>query len=191
MVKQNDNLPQTLQQAVRFFSDDLTCIQFVADRRWHDGQAVCPKCNSTVNSFMESRKVWQCKNKECKKQFSVKVGTIFEDSALGLDKWLMAMWMIANCKNGVSSCEIAREIGITQKSAWHMLHRIRIAMENGSIEKLGGTVEVDETYIGAASKNMHAKKRKAVVKGRGMNHKTAVMGMLSRDSKKVKAKVIA
>jgi len=140
---------------------------------------------------MQSRKVWQCKNKECKKQFSVKVGTIFEDSPIGLDKWLTAMWLIVNAKNGISSYEIHRAIGITQKSAWFMLHRIRIAMETGSLEKLSGCVEVDETYIGGLSKNMHASKRKKVIKGRGMNHKTAVMGMLSRTDKKVKAKVIA
>jgi transposase-like protein len=192
MVKQDNNLPKTLLEAIRFFSDDLTCIGFIAERRWADGKAICPKCGSNNNTFMASRKVWQCKNKECKKQFSVKVGTIFEDSALGLDKWLTAMWLIANCKNGISSCEIARAIGITQKSAWHMLHRIRMAMESGSLEKLSGTIEVDETYIGGQMKNMHKSKRIAKgVTGRGMVGKTAVMGMLSRTDKKVKAQVIA
>lgn len=141
MSKEDNNLPKTLLEAIRFFSDDLTCVQFVASRRWTDGIAVCPKCDGTNNKFMESRKVWQCKNKECKKQFSVKVGTIFEDSPIGLDKWLTAMWLITNAKNGISSYEIHRAIGITQKSAWFMLHRIRLAMETSSIEKFSGIIE--------------------------------------------------
>lgn len=189
MIKEDNNLPQTLQQAIRFFSDDLTCVQFVASRRWVDGVAVCPKCDGTNNTFMESRKVWQCKNKECKKQFSVKVGTIFEDSPIGLDKWLTAMWLIVNAKNGISSYEIHRAIGITQKSAWFMLHRIRIAMETGSIEKLSGNVEVDETFIGGKAKNMHKAKREAIIKGRGSVGKTAVMGLLERKGN-VRAKVV-
>jgi transposase-like protein len=160
-------LPKTLQQAIKFFSDDLTCIKLIASRRWQDGQAVCPKCESTNNTFMESRKVWQCKNKECKKQFSVKVGTIFEDSPIGLDKWLTAVWLITNAQNGISSYEIHRAIGITQKSAWFMLHRIRLAMQNGSFEKLSGDVECDETFIGGKAKNMHKSKREKLIKGRG------------------------
>lgn len=192
MSSDNNNLPKTLQQAIRFFSDDETCIEFIASRRWADGKAICPKCGSDNNTFMASRRVWQCKNKECKKQFSVKVGTIFEDSALGLDKWLTAMWLIVNAKNGISSYEIHRAIGVTQKSAWFMLHRIRIALDNGSLEKLSGEVECDETYIGGLAKNMHKSKREKNIKGRGMNSKTAVMGMLSRtEPRKIKAKVIA
>ena len=167
MLNENNNLPATLQEAIRVFSDDLTCVKLIASRRWADGQAVCPKCNQTNNTFMESRKVWQCKNKECKKQFSVKVGTIFEDSPIGLDKWLTAMWLIVNAKNGISSYEIHRAIGITQKSAWFMLHRIRLAMQNGSMDKLSGNVEVDETFIGGKAKNMHKDKRERVIKGRG------------------------
>lgn len=191
MISDNNNLPKTLQQAIRFFSDDETCIEFIASRRWADGKAICPKCGSDNNTFMASRRTWQCKNKECKKQFSVKVGTIFEDSAIGLDKWLTAMWLIVNAKNGISSYELSRAIGITQKSAWFVNHRIRIALDNGSFEKLSGEVEVDETYIGGNSRNMHKSKREKVVKGRGMDHKTAVMGMLSRtEPRKVKAKVI-
>lgn len=191
MISDNNNLPKTLQQAIRFFSSDETCIEFIAERRWPDGKAICPKCGSDNNTFMASRRVWQCKNKECKKQFSVKVGTIFEDSALGLDKWLTAMWLIVNAKNGISSYEIHRAIGVTQKSAWFMLHRIRIALETGSLEKLTGEVECDETYIGGLAKNMHKSKREKKIKGRGMHDKTAVMGMLSRTDNKVKAKVIA
>jgi len=189
MMGEDNNLPRTLQQAIKFFSDDLTCIQFVASRRWSDGQAVCPRCQSTNNTFMASRKVWQCKNKECKKQFSVKVGTIFEDSPISLDKWLTAMWMLVNCKNGVSSYEIHRAIGITQKSAWFMLHRLRLAMQNGSLEKLSGNVEADETYVGGKAKNMHKHKREAKIKGRGSVGKIAVMGLLERKGN-VRAKVI-
>lgn len=191
MISDNNNLPKTLQQAVRFFSDDETCIEFIASRRWVDGKAICPKCGSDNNTFMATRRTWQCKNKECKKQFSVKVGTIFEDSPIGLDKWLTAMWLIVNAKNGISSYEIHRVIGVTQKTAWFMLHRIRIALENGSLEKLSGEVECDETYIGGAAKNMHRSKREKKIKGRGMNDKTAVMGMLSRTlPRKVTATVI-
>lgn len=183
-----NNLPKTLQQAIKFFSDDLLCINFVASLRWIDGVAVCPRCESDKTSFLSTRKIWKCKG--CKKQFSVKVGTIFEDSPIGLDKWLMAIWMITNCKNGISSYEIHRAIGITQKSAWFLLHRIRLAMESGSLEKLRGEIEIDETYIGGAAKNMHISKRKRVVKGRGMKHKATVMGMVERKGK-VRAKVIA
>ena len=107
MISDNNNLPKTLQQAIRFFSDDEACIEFIASRRWADGKAICPKCGSDNNTFMASRRTWQCKNKACKKQFSVKVGTIFEDSAIGLDKWLTAMWLIVNAKNGISSYELS------------------------------------------------------------------------------------
>ena len=138
-------LPKTLQQAINYFSDDLTCIKLIASRRWIDGVAVCPKCADTNNTFLPSRKVWQCKNKECRKQFSVKVGTIFEDSPIGLDKWLVAVWLITSAKNGISSYEVHRAIGVTQKTAWFMMHRIRLAMQNGSFIKLSGNVEVDET----------------------------------------------
>lgn len=188
MLKDNE-LPTTLQKAIKFFSDDLTCIKFIASRRWIDGQGVCPKCESTNNTFMESRKVWQCKNKECKKQFSVKVGTIFEDSPIGLDKWLTAMWLIVGAKNGISSYEIHRAIGVTQKTAWFMMHRIRKAMETGTFEKLSGDVECDETFIGGKARNMHKQKRDKIIKGRGSIGKTAVMGLLERKGR-VRAKVV-
>ena len=182
-------LPKTLQQAIKFFSDDLTCIKLIASRRWADGVAVCPKCDDTNNTFLESRKVWQCKNKGCRKQFSVKVGTIFEDSPIGLDKWLTAVWLITGAKNGISSYEIHRAIGVTQKTAWFMMHRIRTAMETGTFEKLSGNVECDETFIGGLAKNMHKWKRAEKIKGRGSVGKTAVMGIIERKGK-VTAKVI-
>ena len=186
MVRDKE-LPKTLQQAIKHFSDDLTCINLVASLRWADGIAVCPKCEKTETSFLTTRKIWKCKS--CKKQFSVKVGTIFEDSPISLDKWLTAMWLLTNAKNGISSYEIHRAIGVTQKTAWFMMHRIRLAMENGSIEKLSGNVEVDETFIGGKAKNMHKHKREAIIKGRGSVGKTAVFGALERKGR-VLAKVI-
>lgn len=182
-------LPKTLLEATKAFADEQFCIDLIAAMRWSDGQAVCPKCGEKNNHFMASRKVWQCKNKECKKQFSVKVGTIFEDSAISLEKWLMAMWLIVNAKNGISSYELHRALGITQKSAWFVLHRIRTAMTLGSIEKLSGEVEIDETYIGGKGRFMHAKRRKEKEMTRGYKHKTGVMGMVQRGGK-VRAKVI-
>ena len=188
-MKKNE-LPKTLQQAILFFSDDLFCVQFLANQRWADGQAICPKCGSTENTFMEPRRLWQCKNKECRKQFSIKVNTIFEDSAISLDKWLIAMWLIATCKNGISSYELGRALGLTQKSAWFVNHRIRTAMTNGSIEKLSGVLEADETYIGGDAKNMHSVERKRRVKKAGSPaHKSAVLGMVQRRGK-VRAQVV-
>ncbi len=188
MLNENNNLPQTLQEAILFFADKDTCFNFMVSMRWTDGIAVCPHCQNNQTSFLSTRKIWKCKG--CKKQFSVKIGTIFEDSPIGLDKWLTAMWLIVNAKNGISSYEIHRAIGITQKSAWFMLHRIRLAMENGSLDKLSGNVEVDETFIGGLAKNMHKAKRERVIKGRGSVGKTAVMGLLERKGN-VRAKVIA
>ncbi len=183
-------MPKTLQDAIVFFSDDLLCVQFVASLRWFDGEPVCVHCGHKGAGFISTRRIFKCKNKECRKQFSVKVGTIFEDSPISLGQWLTAIWMIANCKNGISSYELHRAIGITQKSAWFVLHRIRVAMQSGSFEKLSGEVECDETYVGGAAKNMHKSKRERVVKARGMGHKTAVMGMVQRQGR-VKAKVVA
>lgn len=176
------------------FSDELFCVHFVANLRWPDDKAYCPKCRQANNTFMKSRRVWQCKTKECnRKQFSVKQGTIFEDSAIGLDKWLVAMWLLVNAKNGISSYELHRALGITQKSAWFVLHRIREAMANGTIEKLTGTVEIDEAYIGGAAKNMHQSKRERFqpkwTRQNPRDNKTAVFGMVQRGGK-VRAKVI-
>ena len=145
--------PKTLQEAILYFSDPDNCLNYIVARRWPDGVA-CPTCGSESVGFIKSRRVWQCKTRHPKSQFSVKIGTIFEDSPIKLDKWLAAIWMVANCKNGISSWEIHRALGVTQKTAWFMLHRIRLALQSGSLGKVGGEVEVDETFIGGKSRNM-------------------------------------
>ena len=130
---------------------------------------------------MQSVKRWNCKG--CRKQFSVKVGTIFEESPLGLDKWLVAFWLATNSKNGISSHELGRSLGITQKTAWFVLHRVRYALQNGTLEKMTGTVEVDETYVGQKAKTMHYDKKQEKIKGRGADGKTVVFGLLQRGIK--------
>jgi transposase-like protein len=177
--------PKTLQEAIQYFSDPNNCIDYLAIRRWKDGIVVCPTCGSKEVSCMASRRVWQCKARHPKCQFSIKVGTIFEDSPIGLDKWLTAMWMLANYKNGASSWEIHRAIGVTQKSAWFMLQRIRLALQDKqSGGKLGGgphsKVEIDETFIGGKARNMHKSRRDRMTT---YGAKTAVMGMLERGGK--------
>lgn len=172
--------PKTLQQAVRYFSDEQTCIETIAALRWPNGP-ICPKCEHTEHYYLATQRRWKCK--QCKKQFSVKVGTIFEDSPIGLDKWLIALWMLVNCKNGISSYEVGRALGLTQKSAWFVLHRIRLALQNRSFSKIGGfgkEVEADETYIGGKARNMHMEPKKRRITGRGMADKDAVLGVLER-----------
>jgi transposase-like protein len=187
--------PETLMEAVTYFAEGDNALNFVADLRWPNGP-VCPCCGSKDVRFLSTRRIWECKAKHAKKQFSVKVGTIFEDSPIKLDKWLCAMWMIANCKNGVSSYEIHRELGVTQKTGWFMLHRIRLAMQTGSIEKMDGIVEADETFIGGKARNMSLTKRKERVKGTGPIAMTAVQGLLERGTRdgvkhsRVKAEVL-
>lgn len=181
--------PQTLQQVIRHYSDPETCIQTVAASRWPNG-VTCPACEGKDHYYLKTRRIWKCK--ECGRQFSVKLGTIFEDSPIGLDKWLTAMWLLASCKNGISSYEVAGAIGVTQRSAWFMMHRIRTAVQESSLMKLpntGAPVEVDETFIGGKARNMHRAKRAQRIKGTGGNDKTIVMGMLQRGGK-VKAMVI-
>ena len=178
-----------LMSAIRHYSNPMTCIEEVASVRWPNGQPVCPKCGGKKNSFLKTRLMWKCM--ACHKQFSVKVGTIFEDSAVPLDKWLCAMWMIANCKNGVSSYEIADALEVTQKTAWFMMHRIRYAMHTGSINKMAGTVEADETFIGGKARNMHAGKRAEKIHGRGPEGKAIVFGLLDRETGEVRTKVIS
>jgi transposase-like protein len=174
--------PKTLQQAIVYFADADNCLKFMVERRWPNG-VTCPTCGRDDVRFISTRRMWECKEKHARKQFSVKIGTIFEDSALPLDKWLVAMWMIANCKNGVSSYEVARALGITQKSAWFMLHRIRLAMQNQSSVQLGGNgkeVEVDETFVGGAARFMHSDKRKRRITETGTKDKVAIQGILER-----------
>jgi transposase-like protein len=180
--------PKTLLEAVRYFADLDVATEYVAWLRWPEGP-VCPKCGvlDPKHYYLKTRRVWKCR--ACKKQFSVKVGTIFEDSAIGLDKWLPAVWLIANCKNGISSYELAKDLGVTQKTAWFMLHRIRLAMQTGTFEKLSGQVEADETYIGGKARNMHKSKREQKIQGRGMSGKVAVMGLLERHGE-VRTKVV-
>ncbi len=161
--------PTTLIEAIRYFSDQEACIAYMASLRWPDG-AICPTCGRVDASYLKSQQRFQCKSQHPKRQFSVKVGTIFEDSPLGLDKWLPAVWMIVNAKNGVSSYEIARALGVTQKTAWFMDHRIRSAMAHGSFDKLDGPVEADETYIGGKTTDE---------KGR-FNNKAAVIGVVEK-----------
>src|SRR6266404_2853695 len=176
-MKTVDQIPETLTGAIRYFADADTCHEFLTTMRWPRGIR-CPRCDSNkVGNLMLPRRIWKCQG--CKKQFSVKVGTIFEDSPLGLDQWLPATWMIVNAKNGISSCELARGLGVTQKTAWFMLHRIRLAMQSGSIEKMNGRVEADESYIGGAARFMH--KERTAGKPR-MVGKTAVPGLLEREA---------
>jgi transposase-like protein len=169
--------PRTLVEAIRYFADPDVCVEFVAKLRWPDGP-VCPRCEGTEYSYLKTRRLWKCKS--CKKQYSVKLGTIFEDSAIGLDKWLAAVWLIANSKNGISSHELARSLGVSQKSGWFMLHRIRLAMQAGSFDNLDGELEVDESFIGGKARNMHPHIRKQKITSRGMGGKTTVAGVLQR-----------
>jgi transposase-like protein len=173
-------LPQTLIEAIRYFQDPDVCQDFMVTLRWPDGVVACPSCGRSDVRYVSTRRLWECKEKHAKRQFSVKVGTIFEDSPIGLDKWLAAIWLIANDKNGVSSYEMARALGVTQKTAWFMLHRIRLAMQSDDFTKLGGTVEVDETFIGGKARFMHRNRQNKAVNGRGPIGKTAVMGLLER-----------
>jgi len=184
-----DNRPKSFLEAVRYFADLNVATEFMAGLRWPEGVA-CPHCRTQRASYVKTRRIWNCL--ECKKQFSVKTGSVMEDSPLTLDKWLAAIWLIADCKNGISSHEIARHLNISQKSGWFLLHRIRAAMKAGSFEKLGGEgddVEVDETAIGGKAKNMHRDRRKAKIQGTGMMNKTIVMGLLRRTQGDQKSKV--
>ncbi len=175
--------PKTLQEAIVYFSDFENCQRFIIDLRWSDGKVRCPSCGSEKVTYLANARLWKCYEDHAKAKFSLKVGTIMEDSALPIDKWLTAMWLIVNCKNGISSCEVARDLGITQKSAWHMAHRIRFALHHGSFEKLSGHVEVDETFIGGKARNMHVAQRRRRITGTGTKDKTAVMGILERGGK--------
>lgn len=178
--------PRTLLEAIRYFEDLDVATEFVARLRWPDGP-VCPSCGGKEHSYLTTRRLWKCK--ACKRQFSVKVGSIFEDSPIPLDKWLASIWMIANAKNGISSHELGRAIGLTQKSSWFVLHRIRLAMQTKTFDRLTGEIEVDETFIGGKAKFMHKDVRARKIKARGWNDKAIVMGMLHREGE-VRAVVV-
>src|SRR5580704_14631813 len=181
--------PTSLQEAIVYFSNPDNCIDYIAVRRWPNGM-VCPGCGATKVSFNAKRRTWKCGSHHPKREFSVKVGTIYEDSPIPLDKWLTATWMLTNCKNGVSSYEIGRDLKVSQKSAWFMLHRIRLAMQDEFFgSKLGGEVEVDETFIGGKARNMHLSERKRRITGTGGQDKAMVFGMLERGGR-VRAKVM-
>jgi len=184
--------PKTLQEAIVYFSDPERAFVYAVNLRWPDKKIICPRCGNEKHSFIKTRLLWFCKG--CQKQFTVKVGTIFEDSALGLDKWMTAVWMLVNCKNGISSHELGRTLGITQKSAWFMLQRVRFALKQQSFGKIGGPgseVESDETFVGGSMRNMHKSKRlKRFGFMRGAVGKTAVMGLLDRESRTVRTKVV-
>lgn len=175
---ENNNRPVTLLDAIKHFSDPENCRKFMAAILWPNAEPVCPFCEARGAYFITTRRVYKCKS--CRKTFSVKHGTIFEDSRLGLEKWLPAVWLLVNAKNGISSWELHRALGVTQKTAWFMLQRIRLSMQVRSHDKLSGEVEADETYIGGLARNMHKDKREAKIHGTGGTGKTAVIGLLER-----------
>ena len=190
---------KTLQQAIQYFNDEQLCIDAVAKLRWPDGKPTCPACGGKDHYWLASQKRWKCK--ECWKQFSVKVGTIFEDSPIPLQKWLPALWMLVNCRNGVSSYEIQRSLGVSQKAGWFMLHRLRLVVKALNLDaKLGsggGPVECDETFVGPNPVRMHKLRRakiQAIATEENLSRhapgKTIVMGMLDREARKVRAAVI-
>jgi transposase-like protein len=180
--------PQTLQEAIVYFANPDNCLNYLSRKRWPDG-VTCPTCGSQSVFFLANQRRWKCREKHERPQFSVKVGTVMEDSPIGLDKWLAAMWQIVNCKNGISSYEVHRAIGITQKSAWFLDHRIRFALGLGPGNKFSGQIEADETFIGGKARNMHRSKRATKITGTGGKDKTAVMGILERGGK-VRTKVV-
>jgi transposase-like protein len=177
MNKTKTKTPVTLRDAIRYFADPDVALAFLVALRWPKG-VKCVACNSKDVGFLKTRRIWKCR--ECDRQFSVKLGTIFEDSPIGLDKWLPALWMLANSKNGISSYELARALGVTQKTGWFMLHRIRLAMQTRTWAKMKGHIEADETFIGGKAKFMHWSKRNRVIRGTGGMDKTPVLGILER-----------
>ncbi len=185
--------PKSLQEAILYFASPVNCREYLVARRWPEG-IICPRCGSKNVLFLEKYNRWECREKHDARQFTLKTGTIFEDSPIGLDKWLTAMWMAVNCKNGVSSWEIHRALKVTQKSAWFMLGRIRLALKIEADEKFGGPdggpVEVDETFIGAQKRFMHAAKKRRFSKTAKVDNKVAVMGFLDRELRQVRTKII-
>jgi len=197
--------PKTLQQAIQYFTDDENCRQFMVSVRWLDGVVRCPYCQSEKVTYLAKAKVYRCYGDHPKQKFSLKVGTVFEDSPIGLDKWLPAVWLLVNDKNGISSYELHRALGVTQKSAWFMLHRIRLAVQTKSFEKMGGPgseVEMDEAYIGGKVKNMHKSRKLRLAQARNSTPnwkaetserywgKVPVVGILDREARKVRVSVV-
>src|SRR6266436_3672732 len=182
------NEPQTLIEAIRYFADPDVTLRTMVGLRWPNGVS-CPTCGRTDPRFIATRRLWECKEKHQRRQFSAKVGTIFEDSPIDLGKWFAAIWMVANCKNGISSYEMHRALGVTQKTAWFMDHRIRLAMKTGSFLKMSGEVEADETFIGGLAKNMHKDRRERTIKGTGGAGKAAVLGIAQRWDERGQSKV--
>src|SRR5437867_1428033 len=177
--------PKTLREAILFFADYANCRKAVEAIRWPDGVVRCPRCGSDNVTYLENARVWKCYRDHPKQKFSLKVGTIFEDSAIGFEKWLPALWLLTNCKNGISSYELGRALGVTQKTAWFMLSRLRLALQSATGGKLEGEVEADETFIGGKARNMHAAKRKrlGISQSQSMIGKVAIMGLLERHTK--------
>ena len=175
--------PDSLRDAIVYFDEFEHCREFMVELRWPDGKVACPRCGSDKIFWIAKERVWKCYGKHDHAKFSLKTGTIFEDSPIALQKWLPAAWLIINCKNGISSYEVGRALGVTQKSAWFMMHRIRLAMQSGTFEKLSGEVEADETFIGGKARNMHVSKRQRRITGTGGKDKTAVMGIMERGGK--------
>jgi transposase-like protein len=186
-----DSQPKTLQQAILFFSDYANCHAAMLAVRWADGVVRCPRCGSERVAYLSNSRVWKCYEKHSQAKFSLKVGTIFEDSPLPLQKWLPALWLLTNCKNGISSYELGRALGVTQKTAWFMLSRLRLALQGEDGGKLSGEVEVDETFIGGKARNMHKSKlrRLSLTQKNPMIGKVAVMGLLERHDRKGKSQV--
>jgi transposase-like protein len=174
------NAPKTLQEAIIYFAHFEQCKAFMVELRWPDGKVKCPRCGAEKVTWLANPRVWKCYGKHESPTFTLKTGTIFEDSPIALEKWLPAVWLLVTCKNGISSYEVARDLGISQKSAWHMMHRIRFALHHGSFEKFSGHVEADETFIGGKARNMHVAKRARRITGTGGKDKTPVMGILER-----------
>jgi transposase-like protein len=197
--------PKTLQQAIVHFSDYENCREFMVAVRWLDGIVRCPYCNSEKVTYLKTARLYRCYGNHPKQKFSLKIGTVFEDSPIGLEKWLPAVWLVVNCKNGISSYELHRALGVTQKSAWFMLHRIRLAMQSGSFHKMGGSgseVELDETYVGGSVRNMHKERRLRINQARSQanapsvsnpgrySNKTPIFGIFDRAQRKVRARVV-
>jgi transposase-like protein len=190
--------PHTLQEAIQYFTDFENCRKFMVAVRWLDGKVRCPACNSEKVTYLQKARLYKCYGDHPKPKFSLKVGTVFEDSPIALEKWLPAVWLVVNCKNGVSSWELHRALGVTQKTAWFMLHRIRLAMQSGNgLAKMGGPgneVEVDETFVGGKVRNMHRNRRIAFAAksghAGGYTGKAVVMGILDRDERQIRANVV-